>query len=126
MCHEANLHADHEKLHFKETMVTMKFSTMNFFFLQVFMLAVLEFYFFFRDNSKTERKKFSIRAFSVTLTVLISVLSGEVYSKIQLMSLCKQNTVKQIKLAELPEAFYCSESCSSYRVCIAGEKKNSV
>lgn len=125
MCHEANLHADHEKLHFKETMVTMKFSTMNFFSpsLHAGSLGIL---FFFRDNSKTERKKFSIRAFSVTLTVLISVLSGEVYSKIQLMSLCKQSTVKQIKLAELPEAFYCSESCSSYRVCIAGEKKNSV
>lgn len=79
-------------------------------------------FFFFLGITKTERKKFSISPFSVTLTVLISVWSGEVYSKIQLMSLCKQSTVKQIKLAELLEAFYCSEICSSYRVCIAGDK----
>lgn len=100
-------------------MVTMKFSTMNFF-SQLFMLAVLDF--FLLGITKTERKKFSIWPFSVTLTVLISVWSGEVYSKIQLMSLCKQSTVKQIKLAELLEAFYCTEICSSYRVCIAGDK----
>lgn len=117
MCHEANLHADHEKLWLQ--WLQWSFLPWTFFSNSSCWQSWI---FFFLGITKTERKKFSISPFPVTLTVLISVWSGEVYSKIQLMSLCKQSTVKQIKLAELLEAFYCSEICSSYRVCIAGDK----